>query len=172
MARENTVLQQENRSPALDPVMATMMKLLARSDAPPMHPAAEELLLQGNHADEPTDNDFLVPNRGNTVFDMKLCESIEEQQLVDLLEKGKPGSTRWLVPQAPLDLLAASAQNDIDTDAQRRCDFLFCPLGSTPVIFEVDGSQHQTARKVDHARDRAARNVGIETVRVPTQELR
>ena len=152
--------------------MATMMKLLARSDAPPMHPAAEELLLQGNHADEPTDNDFLVPNRGNTVFDMKLCESIEEQQLVDLLEKGKPGSTRWLVPQAPLDLLAASAQNDIDTDEQRRCDFLFSPLGSTPVIFEVDGSQHQTARKVDHARDRAARNVGIETVRVPTQELR
>ena len=164
--------QPDNRSPALDPAMAAMMKLLARSDAPPMHPAAEELLLQGNHADEPTDNDFLVPNRGNTVFDMKLCESIEEQQLVDLLEKGKPGSTRWLVPQAPLDLLAASAQNDIDTDEQRRCDFLFSSLGNTPVIFEVDGSQHQTATGVDHARDRAASNAGIETVRVPTQELR
>ena len=150
-----------------------MLRLLARGASPPMHPDAERLVLDSCDAGpEPTDQDFLIPAKGNSEFSKGMCDSEEEEQLVDLIEERRPGAAMWLIPQAPLDLLAAAAGVDAEVEGERRCDFLFCPPGSTPVVFEVDGVQHQEAKLVDKDRDRLLKKAGISTIRVPTSELR
>ena len=101
-----------------------------------------------------------------------MCDSEEEDRLVDLIEEHRPGASMWLIPQAPLDLLAAATGVDAEVEGERRCDFLFCPPGSTPVVFEVDGIQHQEARLVDKDRERLLKETGIFTIRVPTSEIR
>lgn len=153
--------------------VGSMLRLLARGASPPMHPDAERLLLEScDGRPEPSDQDFLIPARGSSKFSRGMCDSEEEDQLVDLIEQHRPGSAMWLIPQAPLDLLAAAAGLDAEAEGERRCDFLFCPPGSTPVMFEVDGIQHKEARLVDKDRDRLLKMAGISTIRVPTSELR
>lgn len=153
--------------------VGSMLRLLARGASPPMHPDAERLLLEScDGRPEPSDQDFLIPARGNSKFSRGMCDSEEEDQLVDLIEQHRPGSAMWLIPQAPLDLLAAAAGMDAEAEGERRCDFLFCPPGSTPVVFEVDGIQHQEAKLVDKGRDRLLEKAEISTIRVPTSELR
>ena len=189
------------KAAALTAAVGTMQRLLARGVAPPMHPAAETLLLEGRHtpattptADTPTagaatagtstagtphvgsarpnrDVGSVVPNRGPTMFADNMCGSSAEQHLVDIIEQHKPGAARWLIPQAPLDVLAAAAETETTTDGERRCDFLYSPPGGKPVIFEVDGRQHQTAKPADRERDRHAWKAGIDTIRIPVQEL-
>lgn len=153
--------------------VGSMLRLLARGASPPMHPDAERLLLDScDGGPEPTDQDFLIPAKGNSQLQGGMCDSEAEEQLVDLIEERRPGSAMWLIPQAPLDLLAAAAGVDAEVEGERRCDFLFCPPGSTPVVFEVDGIQHQEAKLVDKDRDRQLKKAGISTIRVPTSELR
>ncbi len=149
------------------------MRLLARGAAPPMHPEAEKLLLESCGAEPtPDDQDFLVPAKGKSEFSGGMCDSEDEDRLVELIEEHRPGAAMWLIPQPPLDLLAAAAGVDAETQGERRCDFLFCPPGAEPVVFEVDGVQHEEAKLVDKDRDRLLERAGIPSIRVPTSELR
>ena len=153
---------------------STMQRLLARGVSPPMHPDAETQLLEtaGPTTPDPAGDRVVVPNRGPTVFADNMCDSAAEQQLVDVIEQYQPGAARWLIPQAPLDALAAAAETETSVEGQRRCDFLYCPPGAEPVVFEVDGSQHRTAKPADRERDRLAWKAGLDTIRISTDELR
>ena len=153
--------------------VGSMLRLLARGAAPPLHPDAEKLLLESCVDEpEPSDQDFLVPSKGKSSLAGGMCDSEYEDQLVEMIEERRPGAAMWLVPQPPLDMLAAAAGVDAEVEGERRCDFLFCPPGSAPVVFEVDGTQHKDAKLVDKDRDRLLLKAGIRTVRVPTSELR
>ena len=114
----------------------------------------------------------MVPSKGKSAISQGLCDSEYEEQLVKRIEQHRPGSAMWLVPQPLLEMLAFAAGVDAEIEGKRRCDFLFCPPGSEPVVFEVDGTQHEDATLVDEQRDRLLLKAGIRTVRVPTSELR
>lgn len=162
--------------PAVSSVVGSMLRLLARGSSPPMHPEAAtqleaELKRTASNASFPQTEKFWVPNRGPTVFDKRLCDSEAEAALVEFIDNRRPGAARWLIPQAPLDTLLASAPN-LEPTGERRCDFLFAVPGGERVVFEVDGSQHQSAGLVDDERDRSLNRIGIGTVRVSTAELR
>lgn len=161
--------------PALTTAVGSMMRFLARGESPPMHPDAETLVRQ-THANEftepPNDRHLLVPSKGQSAFAAGLCDSDFEELLVEKIENRKTGASRWLIPQAPLDVLSVAAGlKNAEIAGERRCDFLFCPPGLEPVVFEVDGSQHQQAGLVDQSRDQLLRQTGIQTVRIPTAEL-
>ena len=162
--------------PPLSLAVGSMLRLLARGTSPPMHPDAEKRLMSEHDdgvASAVEDRDFLVPARGAAVFAEGMCDSDFEELLVEQIDARRSGAARWLVPQAPLDVLAVAAGvENAEAQGERRCDFLFCPLGSEPVVFEVDGSQHEEAQLVDRERDTLLRNAGIPTVRVTTEELR
>ena len=163
-------------SSPLSAAVGSMLRLLARGTSPPMHPNAEHRLMStkaDSDASSVEDQDFLVPARGDAVFAEGMCDSEFEELLVEQINTRRSGAARWLVPQPPLDVLAVAAGvEDAEASGERRCDFLFCPPGSEPVVFEVDGSQHETARLVDQERDTLLRKAGISTVRIPTEELR
>ncbi|MCQ3812237.1 MAG: RecQ family ATP-dependent DNA helicase [Acidimicrobiia bacterium] len=153
--------------------VGSMLRVLARGAAPPMHPEAEKQLLEACVGDpEPTGEDFLVPSKGKSMLTGDWYDSEFEEQLVERIEEDRPGAAMWLVPQPLLDMLAFAAGVDAEVDGERRCDFLFCPPGSMPVVFEVDGAQHQDAKLEDKDRDRLLKKAGIRSVRVPTSELR
>ena len=134
-----------------------------------------------------TSSDFAVPGGGEIVFDYGLArgdsnssdlaqmtESNREREFVEWVAEQAPASLRWLTPQPALDLLLAAAGGTWrlgDPDGQRRCDFLFSPPGAQPVVFEVDGGQHEEQKAEDLNRDRLLRNIRIETIRIPTSEL-
>ena len=98
-----------------------------------------------------------------------------------------PPVLRWLTPQPPLDLLVKAGRTvdrtnhpnrenyerrSGDPNGDRRCDFLFSLPGTEPVVFEVDGGQHEEQEAEDRARDSDLLDVGIDTIRIPTSELR
>ena len=176
VAREARGVERGTVEPGpLSAAVGTMLRLLARGVSPPMHPDAEKLLLEtceGGVAGELDDRDFLVPVRGATEFAGGMCDSREEDRFVEMIEERRTGAARWLIPQAPLDVLAAAAGVESEVEGERRCDFLFCPPGSEPVVFEVDGSQHEDAQLVDRSRDRLIERAGLTTARVPTSEVR
>lgn len=69
----------------------------------------------------------------------------------------------WLIPQASLDALAA---RQIPGDVARRwVDFLYCPPGRAPIVFEIDGGGHERRADADQARDRLLRDAGIAVCR-------
>ena len=176
VAREDRGPRQAGGGPSpLSLAVGSMLRLLARGTSPPMHPDAEKRLMSEHDgvASAAEDRDFLVPARGAAVFAEGMCDSEFEELLVEQIDARRSGAARWLVPQAPLDVLAVAAEvQNAEAQGERRCDFLFCPPGSEPVVLEVDGSQHETARLVDRERDTLLRKAGIPTVRVTTEELR
>lgn len=177
VAREIRDPRQATSAPSvLTTAVGSMLRFLARGISPPLHPDAETLLHQA-HANESTetlnDRDFRVPSRGETLFAEGMCDSDFEELLVTQIESREPGASRWLIPQAPLDVLSVAAGlPNAEIEGERRCDFLFCAPGAEPVVFEVDGTQHQQAQLVDQGRDRLLRRAGIHAVRIPTAELR
>ena len=134
-----------------------------------------------------TSSDFTVPGGGEVSFDyglargdysssdlVQMTESNREREFVEWVAGEAPASLRWLTPQPALDLLVAAAEGTRGLggpDDQRRCDFLFSPPGAQPVVFEVDGAQHEEQREEDLNRDRLLRSIGIATIRVSTTEL-
>ena len=174
IARENREVDQPTSrlSAAETAAVGSMMRLLARGAAPPMHPEAEKQLLESCvEVPEPTDEDFLVPYKGKSALSGGWYDSEYEERLVEWIEEYRPGAAMWLVPQSPLEVLMFAAGADAEIEGERRCDFLYCPPGSVPVVFEVDGAQHKDAKLEDKDRDRLLGKAGIRTVRVPTSEL-
>lgn len=156
--------------------IGSMTRILARGLTPPMHPEAEALLLQEYAAEfekPPESWHFSVPNRGESQLDYSLCESDFERRLAMLLGETAPSQSKWLVPQASLKALSiATRLPGAESSGEQRCDFLFCPPGAKPIVFEVDGSQHRSAQNVDETRDKLLRHSGLHTVRISTSELK
>ena len=182
-------------------VVDTMRKLLSRGVAPPLHPDAERLLLllaglEGQIAEQTVRgdvaprlnrvpkldaSDFSVPTGDAPTFGREFTESGEEWQFVQWVVDRSPGAVRWLVPQFSLGALIEAAgvlQGDdaawspeVNPPGLQRCDFLFAPVGVTPVVIEIDGGQHAEQVAVDDDRDSRLEAVGVRTIRVPTGEL-
>lgn len=80
-----------------------------------------------------------------------------------------PGAARWFIPEPSMaQLLGADV-----TDDYRRPDFVVSPPGtSLALVVEIDGPQHDDARRVDAARDRALVSAGFSVLRIPVNDLR
>ncbi len=182
-------------------VVDTMRKLLSRGVAPPLHPDAERSLLvlaglEGQLAAQtvPGDvaprlkrvpkfdaNEFSVPPGDAPAFEAEFTESDEEWRFVQWVADRSPGAVRWLVPQfslgslieaaGPLQADDAAGTPEVNPPGLQRCDFLFAPVGVSPVVIEIDGGQHDEQVAVDDDRDSRLEAVGVRTIRVPTREL-
>lgn len=56
-------------------------------------------------------------------------------------------------------------------EANQRVDFLLSHPFRSPLVVEVDGSQHAQQREVDARRDALLKQFGIEVLRIPTSEV-
>jgi ATP-dependent DNA helicase RecQ len=75
----------------------------------------------------------------------------------------------WIVPQAELDLILASA--GLKQSGQRKIDFLFChPVGGA-IAIELDGEDHAVKAKSDEERNIQLAEAGITTFRISNKEL-
>ncbi len=94
----------------------------------------------------------------------------EEHFLTRWIAQNLPeGAGHWFIPQANLDrLLEAAGAGD---GGSRRVDFLFAHPYSTPLVIEIDGSEHQDDPSVDAARDELLKRAGLRVIRVSNQEL-
>ena len=75
----------------------------------------------------------------------------------------------WFTPQASLDTLRGS--RGVNEFGARRIDFLFHHPGGPPLAIEIDGSEHASATRVDGDRDKSLREIGIEVLRIPNDEI-
>ena len=57
-------------------------------------------------------------------------------------------------------------------EGHRRVDFLFAPPWRPPIVFEVDGRQHDVTPRQDTDRDEALAAIGLDVLRVPAYEVR
>ena len=102
-------------------------------------------------------------------------EGLGSEAESDFLKRWVPenlGSTasHWFTPQAPLGDILTSRGARSSGDS-RRVDFLFYHPRSEPFVIEIDGDQHMDAVAIDEDRDRSLKRVGIDVIRVTTQEL-
>ena len=79
-----------------------------------------------------------------------------EQPLWDTVERVAPGLRRWLVPQAPLEALAAAVLPQ--EVAARWVDFAYAPPWlARGAVIEIDGEGHSRKEGIDRERDKAVR---------------
>lgn len=172
-------------------VLDVMGKLLRRGLTPPLHPDSERVLIESvglgdsiRPSSQPGDVSFNlhgsytvgfhdlneIPGGYHVEIEPTLAESDEERLLMEWMAEHHPRAVRWLIPQASFDgLLQATGHR---TGGYRRCDFLWAPPGSRPFVIEIDGAQHETQQLTDQERDQLLREIGIETIRVSTSEIR
>lgn len=172
-------------------VRDVMGKLLRRGLTPPLHPDSERILIESvglgdriRPSPQPGDVSFnlhgsysvglrdltVIPGGYHVEIEPSLAESDEERLLMEWMAEHHPRVARWLIPQASLDGLLQAAGNG--TGGYRRCDFLWSPPGSHPFVIEIDGTQHETQQLTDQERDQLLRGIGIETIRISTDEIR
>lgn len=170
-------------------------KILLRGKTPPLHPDAERLLLERSGLRDRIQESHFPGDAAlrlrdaialSKIGDMPcllagappdvtpFVDSPAEAEFVELMAEANPDAARWLIPQAAISALLESgldgdrAQGSADG---RRVDFLLAVPGRDPVVFEIDGRQHENQAEVDHARDAELQGRDIETVRVPTSQL-
>jgi len=168
-------------------VVDVWLKILSRGSAPPIHPLSELTLIQnqgfgdGDIVSRASRGD-LAPRLTKPVsLSMKLPEcdvfdlgvetdSPEEAEFLKWLSKNHPVLLPCVTPQASFDRLIES--RGLDSSGCRRIDFLIVIPGKQPVAVEIDGLQHADQKLTDSERDQLLRQIDIETIRVPTSELR
>ena len=79
------------------------------------------------------------------------------------------GSSQWFIPQARLDKMVYAACEDVQGVIE--VDFLVQTPWMQRFIVEIDGAQHEEAVAVDKVADDAARDIGIDVLRIPTTEI-
>ncbi len=132
-----------------------------------------------------------LPTARPSSYESLALDSNAERQFLSWAEETHPGSSRWMIPQASFEQVLKVGHHlkngkaikgakppkvlgGADGFGMRRVDFLFAPPGGgVPMVFEVDGPLHEVPKHkaVDDARDKALKNAGITTYRVPTSEL-
>lgn len=191
-------MAEPQRRPGIDPSLArvagVMRKIVQRGSAPPLDVDAERALLErfdlekdlqksgipgdlaGTLPRPPRTHDFaasVVPRLSQFTADSHLAlDSDEEDVFLRSWVPANLGPTaaRYLIPQAPLDLIVAAHGGA--SLGHRRIDFLACAPWMAPFAIEIDGGQHESQTDVDADRDAVLRTAGVDVVRVTTEELR
>lgn len=174
-------------------VIALVRKILQRGSTPPLHPAAEQELLEAHDFGDRIRPSLLpgdlaprlepgetVPLGAETTgwdHDAPVTrhdlpyDSHEEREFHQEWVPNTLGAewARWFVPQASLDLLLAAA--GIAGEGMRRVDFLVSAPWCDSFVVEIDGA-HEGQEDVDEARDEALAEAGYDVIRVTSAELR
>lgn len=168
-------------------VVDVWLKILSRGSAPPIHPLSELTLIQSQgfgdgdivsrvsrgdlapRLAKPLSLSMKVP--ACDVFDLGVeTDSPEEAEFLKWLSKNHPALLPCVTPQASFDRLIES--RGLDSSGCRRIDFLIVIPWREPVAVEIDGLQHADQKLTDNERDQLLLQIDIETIRVPTSELR
>ncbi len=176
---------------------ALLRRVIQRGTAPPLHPEAERIVLEGAglaDAIEPTglpgdcsvrvrEGAAIVAPEGSQYtratppldLDSNLVLALDSEEerifLTEWLPRVSADAARWAVPQAPLESLASSA--DASGTGARRVDFLLSPgAGGPAFVVEIDGAQHADDTAIDHDRDEILAQAGYDVLRVPAAEVR
>ena len=176
----------------LTQVVGTFRKILERGDWPPHDPGVERALLEKvgasealRSSDDPGDLSFRIDQASIPVTEEEVIaaallnaegfelrsdlqlDSMEEHSFIAWMsDEFGPEVARWLYPQAPFSALL---NDPADT---RRTDFLYAPPWGPPVIFEIDGKQHDTQIGVDDRRDEELGGAGYQVVRILASHVR
>jgi ATP-dependent DNA helicase RecQ len=184
------------RDPSSRRFVEIVRKLLERGKSPPLDPEAERAVLElaGLAEDiiEPT-NESLTFRLGRKVdlepwfgfaswegadpmfdSDVIALDSEEESRFTDwAAENLSRTSARSLIPQAPLESLARGLGLGVTgTGVARQVDFLLAEPVKPPLIVEIDGEQHKDTESLNRDRDQMAKAIGVDTVRIPAEEVR
>jgi ATP-dependent DNA helicase RecQ len=95
----------------------------------------------------------------------ELFDSHYEVEFLEIIsrELNDKSFLHWFTPQASLDTL-------IQSDANRRVDFLFAHPFIKTIVIEIDGEEHKDSQ-VDRERDLELNNINIKTFRIPNDEI-
>ncbi len=190
VARTETIA---SPSPDIERLVGLLRKILQRGSAPPLHPVAEKLLLESlglggelEPAPVPGDLSYRLRRRFEPDGLRSAAISFDSVELDSSVEFGSDeerrflqewvpralgaSATRWFVPQASLDALAAAA--GVPAAGQRRVDFLVAPPWQKPFVVEIDGAQHDENDLVDDGRDELLAAAGFDVIRVGSDEVR
>ena len=155
-------------------VIAVAESLLTRGTTPFCSPSLERTL--GEEAVLPDEAEPVIEAVRRVAFTPScrfrplLFDSPEERAVCDwVLALADRERLPWsLLPQIEL----ASISPAIDPHTAERGDLLLVHPEGDAILVEVDGSQHDSHRDRDAARDRALEAAGVRIVRVPASEAR
>ncbi len=144
--------------------VAVARKILQRGTRPPVSPRVEALLGEDGLSGTAHDS---APTASLELASSYRLDPVWEKPFWDAAVSRYPGAAAWLFPQASLEGLVFT---DLPPDSRRWVDFLFSPPGHPPVVFEIDGRQHERRDMADWARDRALAGTGIRVMRARGSE--
>ena len=173
-------------------VIGMMKKLLQRGATPPLSPQSEAKALEALGVQFSLEKEDLAPRLDESArsailgsarssdaaglglaslqYDSPEEEKFHRDLIAELLDDSAP---LWFVPQVRLESLlrGLGSSSDVGELAARRVDFAFIPPGRTPVVLEIDGSQHASSEPIDVERDTSLAAVGVETLRISASEV-
>ena len=161
--------------PQIEAWASVARKILQRGRRPPVSANAQMVLGERLSASDGwRDPDALTraiagPTHAFDLADEYDLDPTYEQPLWDAVAELAPGLRRWLVPQAPLEALAAQVlPQDV---AARWVDFVYAPPWNRGgAIIELDGAGHHRKEGIDQERDKAARKSRLKVHRYPGRE--
>ena len=173
-------------------VVGVVRKIIQRGAKPPVGPSEEEAILRILGLDNQiirsatpgelsvelggsiSSDDHVRATRAigtDATIDLKIpLDSDEELSFLKLVEEVVGANAlKWVIPQAPLDQITRA--RGLEDAGSMRVDFLVATPGKTPFIIEIDGGQHERDGEIDKHRDHAASLLGIDVIRIPTNEV-
>ena len=172
-------------------VIGVVRKILQRGPMPPIHPAGSanscSISVSARSSVSRAPGDLSAVFQSPPSLSSTLARSllgIGSQAIDQSLPFGSPeelvflnwverelglGSSQWFIPQARLDKMVYAACEDVQGVIE--VDFLVQTPWMQRFIVEIDGAQHEEAVAVDKVADDAARDIGIDVLRIPTTEI-
>jgi ATP-dependent DNA helicase RecQ len=148
--------------PDIDFWATVCRKILQRGMRPPLSPRLDEAIRSRLEPDVDRYDTMSTIRYSKAPFELAGSYELHprwEAPFWQAVQRLAPEAACWLLPQASLDILAAG---QIPAGVGRRwVDFLYCPPGRAPIVFEIDGAGHERRADADRARDLLLRAAGI-----------
>ena len=157
--------------------MSVVQQLLERGRTIPLSPGLEASLAKLVRRAEPSSpEDWIEACMGVARLDRRSparesgFESSEERDFYDIVVPSLGGDhlRGWMSRQVSLGGLTGYED---DNATRQRVDFLFAHPNGVQAVVEIDGAQHADQRDADIHRDGALEAAGLDTVRIPVQEI-
>ncbi|MBL0886370.1 DEAD/DEAH box helicase [Myceligenerans indicum] len=148
-------------------VASVLLKILQRGENPVIRGRVADLLSEAERPGAMTGESVVASAIGPVLEPLVLDPAFEldptyEAPLWQAIVSEAAPIARFVYPQPSLEALLGT----VDGVGDRWADFLVsAPWYTKPVVVEIDGSQHRTARSVDQARDGALERAGYKASR-------